>query len=155
MRHLLLKNKEKKIEITGMSYSRGSRYLVVALVAATLITTASVSLTYSNAVRAAEDSLRLTALGIAVSLEATLSRMGEGAGALSLVISLQKADGRASHLSPCAQGMDGHSCTQMPILLIDACRTARLEKSLKKELSRPTRHSAPEKKSLFSIFLSI
>ncbi|MHB8880267.1 MAG: two-component system sensor histidine kinase NtrB [Thermodesulfovibrionales bacterium] len=50
-------------------------YLVLALVAATSITMASVFLTYRSALQASEDSLKLMALGMAVSLEATLSRM--------------------------------------------------------------------------------
>jgi len=59
----------------SVSSAKGTRYLVVALIAATAITMASVSLTYRSALRASEDSLKLMALGIAVSLEATLSRM--------------------------------------------------------------------------------
>lgn len=59
----------------SISSTKGTRYLVVALIAATAITTASVLLTYRSALQASEDSLKLMALGIAVSLETTLSRM--------------------------------------------------------------------------------
>ncbi len=100
-----------------MSYSRGSRYLVVALVAATLITTASVSLTYSNAVRAAEDSLRLTALGIAVSLEATLSRMERDRGTLfSDIITEGRWEGIA-FIALCAR--DGRTLLHSNVNLIN------------------------------------
>lgn len=59
-------------------YPRGSHvYLVAILIAATVITTAGAVLTYRNAVKAAEDSLKLQAIGIAVSLEASLKDSDE------------------------------------------------------------------------------
>lgn len=57
------------------SYIRGNySYLIVILVFATFVTLISTFLTYKNSVKAAEDSLNLQALGIAVSLEASLSK---------------------------------------------------------------------------------
>jgi two-component system sensor histidine kinase HydH len=50
----------------------------MALIAGTVITTASVSLSYRSALRGSGDALKLMALGVAVSLEATLSRMEKG-----------------------------------------------------------------------------
>ncbi len=61
-----------------ISSAKGTRYLVVALIAASAITTASVWMTYRSALQASEDSLKLMALGIAVSLETTLTRMEKG-----------------------------------------------------------------------------
>ncbi|MBA4373936.1 MAG: hypothetical protein C0402_13890 [Thermodesulfovibrio sp.] len=63
---------------TSISSAKGARYLVVALIAATLITAASVSLSYRSALQGSGDALKLMALGVAVSLEATLSRMEKG-----------------------------------------------------------------------------
>lgn len=55
---------------------------MVSLIAATVITTASLTLSYRSALRGSGDALTLTALGVAVSLEATLSRMERGSGSL-------------------------------------------------------------------------
>lgn len=61
------------IAVMHYKYPKGSHvYLVAILIAATVITTAGAILTYRNAVKAAEDSLKLQAIGIAVSLEASL-----------------------------------------------------------------------------------
>ena len=51
------------------------RYFALVLIAATVVTFSSITLNYRNALNAAENSLELMGLGIAVSLEATLSRM--------------------------------------------------------------------------------
>jgi len=50
-------------------------YIIIILIVATVITTLSTALTYRNAVNASEDSMKLHALGIAVSLEASLSKI--------------------------------------------------------------------------------
>jgi two-component system sensor histidine kinase HydH len=56
-------------------YPKGSHiYLIAILIAATIITIISTVLTYKNSLKAAEDSLKLQALGIAVSLEASMSK---------------------------------------------------------------------------------
>ena len=55
--------------------SRSYVYLLVILTAATMITLISTFLNYRGALRTAKDSLELEALGIAVSLEASLSRI--------------------------------------------------------------------------------
>lgn len=61
--------------------SRDNRmYIIIILIVATVITVLSTALTYRNAVNASEDSMKLHALGIAVSLEASLSRIGPDSG---------------------------------------------------------------------------
>ncbi len=56
-------------------YSNGNRiYLIIILAFATAVTVTSSLLTYRNSINAAEDSLKLQTLGIAVSLEASLSK---------------------------------------------------------------------------------
>lgn len=56
-------------------YPKGSHiYLIAILIAATIITIISTVLTYKNSLKAAEDSLKLQTLGIAVSLEASMSK---------------------------------------------------------------------------------
>ncbi len=56
-------------------YPKGSHiYLIAILIAATIITIISTVLTYKNSLKAAEDFLKLQALGIAVSLEASMSK---------------------------------------------------------------------------------
>jgi len=64
--------------IKHISSATGIRYLIVVLIAATAITMVSVTLTYHSALQGSEDSLKLTAMGIAVGLEATLSRTEKG-----------------------------------------------------------------------------
>lgn len=60
------------------TYLRGNHsYLIAILVFATIITVISAFLTYKNSIKAAEDSLNLQALGIAVSLEASLKDSDE------------------------------------------------------------------------------
>ncbi len=57
------------------TYIRGNHiYLIAILVFATVITLISTFLTYKNSKKAAEDSLNLQALGIAASLEASMSK---------------------------------------------------------------------------------
>lgn len=57
------------------TYLRGNHiYLIAILVFATVITLTSTFLTYKNSKKAAEDSLNLQALGIAASLETSLSK---------------------------------------------------------------------------------
>lgn len=53
------------------------RYLIAILVFATVITLISALLTYKNSIKAAEDSLNLQAIGIAVSLETSLNNSNE------------------------------------------------------------------------------
>ncbi|WP_333655895.1 two-component system sensor histidine kinase NtrB [Dissulfurispira sp.] len=60
------------------TYLRGNHiYLIAILVFATVITLISTFLTYKNSKKAAEDSLNLQALGIAVSLETSLNNSDE------------------------------------------------------------------------------
>jgi two-component system sensor histidine kinase HydH len=60
------------------TYIRGNySYLIAILVFATIVTLISTFLTYKNSMKAAEDSLNLQALGIAVSLETSLNNSGE------------------------------------------------------------------------------
>lgn len=60
------------------TYLRGNHsYLIAILVFATIITVISAFLTYKNSIKAAEDSLNLQALGIAVSLETSLNNSDE------------------------------------------------------------------------------
>jgi two-component system sensor histidine kinase HydH len=61
------------IKIPGGNYI----YLIATLVFATVITVISAFLTYKNSIKAAEDSLNLQALGIAVSLETSLKDSDE------------------------------------------------------------------------------
>lgn len=61
-----------------MPSARLSLYLVAILAAATLLTVVSTLFTYRNSMRAAQDSLKLQALGIAVSLDASLPRLAPG-----------------------------------------------------------------------------
>lgn len=61
--------------------SRDNRmYIIIILIAATVVTVLSTALTYRNAVNASEDSMKLQALGMAVSLEASLSKIGADSG---------------------------------------------------------------------------
>lgn len=55
-------------------------YIIIILIAATVITALSTALTYRNAVNASEDSMKLQSLGMAVSLEASLSKIGADSG---------------------------------------------------------------------------
>ncbi|HAK88654.1 MAG TPA: hypothetical protein DHV16_07490 [Nitrospiraceae bacterium] len=56
-------------------HPNGSRFYIIAVLAlATVITAISAALTYKNSIKAAEDSIELQSLGIAVSLEALLSK---------------------------------------------------------------------------------
>jgi len=61
-----------------MTSAKLSLYLLVILVAATLLTVVSTVFTYRNSMRAAENSLKLQSLGIAVSLEASVARFSPG-----------------------------------------------------------------------------
>jgi len=61
--------------------SRDNRmYIIIILIVATVVTVLSTALTYRNAVNASEDSMKLHALGIAISLEASLSKIGADSG---------------------------------------------------------------------------
>lgn len=64
-------------------------YLVAILTASTIVTLISIALTYRNSARAAEDSLKLQALGIAVSLEASM-KDSEGSGVKSYELKHRK-----------------------------------------------------------------
>ncbi len=54
--------------------SKNRLYLIIILIAASVITIYNTAMTYRNALNASEDSLRLQSIGIAVSLEASLSK---------------------------------------------------------------------------------
>lgn len=58
--------------------SKNTTYLIIILSAATLLTALSTYFTYRNSLAAVEDSLKLHALGIAISLEHSLYRVNTG-----------------------------------------------------------------------------
>ncbi len=60
------------------NHPKGSHfYIITVLAVATVITAISSTLTYKNSIKAAEDSMKLQALGIAVSLEASMKNSDE------------------------------------------------------------------------------
>jgi two-component system sensor histidine kinase HydH len=66
--------------VSGKLSKDNRMYIIIILIAATVITALSTALTYRNAVNASEDSMKLQSLGMAVSLEASLSKIGADSG---------------------------------------------------------------------------